>query len=170
MGLLEFLIFAVVAFGAWRLLGRFRDVQVEPAAEKLQDDTSASFAGAMKYGREVAVAGESHRNDDGTPRTKIIGQLREGDMVALEREPDNRFDPAAVLVISLKGVIGYVSREDEGVVASWLDDGDQCATFICSIAGGPARGKEFYGVWLRVISIEKLPDLVERYELRHPGD
>lgn len=129
----------------------------EPPASR--DD----FKIALKYGWEVAVAGESHTNPDGTSRRSIIAKLAAGGVVTLEREPDNKFDPNAVRVCSRFGVIGYVGRDNAPDIAEWIDRGETVTAYICGIAGGcPEDGKPDYGVWLRVVSAEQLPAWIKR--------
>ena len=46
----------------------------------------------------VRVRGTSHRNDDRTSRTRIIGQCSIFDPILLVPEPENKFDPNAIAV------------------------------------------------------------------------
>lgn len=142
-----------------------------PVSETLNSEQE--FKTALKYGWEVAVAGESHINPDGTSRRSIIAKMAAGEMVKLEREPDNKFDPNAVKVCSRFGVIGYVGRESAPDIAEWIDRGETITAYICGIAGGcPEEGKPDYGVWLRVISAEQLPAWAKRRDRqtrRKPG-
>lgn len=116
----------------------------------------APFLFFLKHGREIEVAGESHKNRDGSSRQKIIAKLDVGDMVALRRDPENDYDPDAVEVWSPKGMIGFVSRKDGGTVAGWMDGGENVVAYVSSIAGGPEEGQKYYGVWLRVLTLNQV--------------
>jgi integrase len=55
------------------------------------------------------VSGESHRNDDGSDCQAIIPRCRVGELLVLEREPDNPHDINAIRVIRQSGEqIGYL--------------------------------------------------------------
>ena len=65
------------------------------------------------------VAGESHRNADGSDRQAIIPRCRVGDRLVLEHEPDNPHDVNAIRVLRQNGEqIGYLDREFAGQVVS----------------------------------------------------
>jgi len=49
------------------------------------------------------VAGESHRNADGSDRQSIIPRCRVGDLLVLEHEPDNPHDVNAIRVLRQNG-------------------------------------------------------------------
>ena len=57
-----------------------------------------------------AVSGEAQRNPDGTSRQRLIKKLKIGESVVLKPEPDNKYDPHAVQVVSRLGLIGYLPR------------------------------------------------------------
>jgi hypothetical protein len=162
MGLLIFLA-AAAAIGwlFWTSLARNGGAKT-PVRSRLSDENNyakdETFRAALKYGREVEVHGESYSNPDGVSRTAIIATLKVGDMLQFVREPDNKFDPNAILIMSPQGAIGYVNSDDAAEIAVWMDRGEKVAPYVSGIAGGPERGKKNYGVWLRVISIEQLPE------------
>jgi len=128
------------------------------------------FEGALKYGQDVAVAGEAHENPDGINRQSIIARLSPGKMIRLVREPGNCYDRNAVRVVSPKGCIGYVNRDDAAGIAKRMDAGDKAIAYISSIAGGE-DDKAFYGVWLRVLFMEDIKALagVEKDAAAHPN-
>lgn len=95
----------------------------------------------------AAVVGESFANEDGSSRQNEIGRCSIGETVELIREPDNRFDPMCVKVVSARGVqIGNISR-DAGWIAERLDRGSQISASIESIGIG---AKGLLGVVLTV--------------------
>jgi hypothetical protein len=66
----------------------------------------------------VAGAGRS------AERRAACEGLQAGERVVLEREPDNRHDANAILILNTVGdELGYVPREDAGVMAPLLDAG-----------------------------------------------
>jgi hypothetical protein len=92
-----------------------------------------------------AVAGESKTNADGTKRQSIIRKLAVGQKMMLVREPDNAYDPNAIIVCTeAKEQIGYVNRETAQRLAKQLDNGLEYAAFIEAVTGGepgkPTRG------------------------------
>jgi hypothetical protein len=96
------------------------------------------------------VAGESHRNDDGSDRQAIILRCRVGEMIVLEHEPDNPHDINAVRLLRQSGEqIGYLEREFAGQVVSRSAKG---VMFHAAIAGiGRPRRSAPYGVALLII-------------------
>jgi hypothetical protein len=57
----------------------------------------------------VNVAGITKRNKDGTSREEIALTCHYGQRVLLVREPDNRYDPNAVMILTEDGrQLGYV--------------------------------------------------------------
>jgi len=96
------------------------------------------------------VAGESHRNDDGSDRQAIIPRCRVGELLVLEQEPDNPHDINAIRVLRQNGEqIGYLEREFAGQVVSRSAKG---VKFHAAIAGiGRPRRSAPYGVALLII-------------------
>ena len=96
------------------------------------------------------VAGESHRNADGSDRQAIILRCRVGDLLVLEHEPDNPHDINAIRVLRQNGEqIGYLEREFAGEVVSRAAKG---RTYHAVIAGiGRAHRSAPYGVALLIL-------------------
>lgn len=96
------------------------------------------------------VAGESHRNDDGSDRQTIIQRCRVGELLALEHEPDNPHDINAIRVLRRsREQIGYLTREFAGEVVSRSAKGWR---FHAIVAGfGRAGGSGPYGVALLIV-------------------
>lgn len=65
------------------------------------------------YVLDTKVVGVSKENIDGTSRQEIIKEeIEEDDLLKLELEPDNKFDPNAVKVLSKNGhQIGYLAKD-----------------------------------------------------------
>lgn len=60
---------------------------------------------------KTKIAGIPHRKPD-------LTALAVGDTVNLVPEPDNRFDPNAIKIVSASGVhLGYIPRTDTGLAA-----------------------------------------------------
>ena len=80
--------------------------------------------------------------------------LHTNDILLLKREPDNEYDPMAVVVISAGGdVLGYLPREKNQIPSHMLD---QSQVLFAKI-----RNKEWKGEWLKLeimVYCPKLPD------------
>ncbi|MDY0011822.1 MAG: HIRAN domain-containing protein [Rhodocyclaceae bacterium] len=64
-------------------------------------------------------------------------EMREGDVLTLAREPDNRHDPRAVRV-EWRGVkLGYLPRGDNAQVAAAMDRGEGFSARIGRLASHP---------------------------------
>lgn len=66
----------------------------------------------------------------------VWGQLRVGDALTLEREPDNPYDPRAVRVLWQGHMLGYVPRAGNETVARLLDQGVRLAGRITHLQPG----------------------------------
>ena len=65
------------------------------------------------------VAGTSHIKDE-----SALDELSEGDKLILQRDPDNRFDENAILVLDeKKRKLGYIPEKDNIVFARLMDAG-----------------------------------------------
>lgn len=96
------------------------------------------------------VAGESHRNADGSDRQAIIPRCHVGELLALEHEPDNPHDINAIRVLRQTGEqIGYLQREFAGEVVSRSAKGYSYHAVISGF--GRARVDGPYGVSLLII-------------------
>jgi len=96
------------------------------------------------------VAGESHRNDDGSDRQAIFPRCRVGELLVLEHEPDNPHDINAIRVLRQTGEqIGYLEREFAGEVVSRTAKGRHYHAIVAGI-GQPLRSR-FYGVALLIV-------------------
>lgn len=63
----------------------------------------------------------------------VEGQLEEGDILYLLREPDNQYDHKAILVVAEDGyVLGYVPKIDNPLPASMIDSGERLYAILKS--------------------------------------
>ena len=86
----------------------------------------------------LSVVGESFRNSDGTSRQAEIKRCRIGELVTLIRDPTNRHDDKAVMVISARGrQIGFTSRDYQWL-AERIDEGVPVTACIAAIGAGGA--------------------------------
>lgn len=70
-----------------------------------------------------------------------LAALRPGDILALEKDGDNRFDPRAVAIYDADGVqVGFIPKEDNEAVNSLIEAGK---TLVCEILSIDNRGKYF---------------------------
>ncbi len=80
--------------------------------------------------------------------------LHTNDILLLKREPDNEYDPMAVVVISAGGdVLGYLPREKNQIPSHMLDQSQ--------VLFAKVRNKEWKGEWLKLeirVYCPKLPD------------
>ena len=91
------------------------------------------------------VAGVTKCNEDGVSRQEIIAGLSRGDLLELEREPDNPEDPCAIAVASDAGRIGYLPRQTAADLAPIMDSGARPCAYITEITGGN-EGRDHVGV------------------------
>lgn len=91
------------------------------------------------------VAGATKHNEDGMSRQEIIKGLGRGDLLELEREPDNPEDPCAIAVVSDAGRIGYLPRQTAAELAPIMDSGARPCAYVTEITGGDEK-RESLGV------------------------
>jgi hypothetical protein len=82
----------------------------------------------------------------------IIEDVKEGDLLLLEREPENRYDPNAIVVrIDLGNpdecyTVGYINRELAAELAPLMDAHQEIDCEVLNITGGDESGKTTRGV------------------------
>lgn len=112
----------------------------------------ARLTTASKY--LLNVAGVSFSNEDGSDRQTIISRCRPGECLLLIREPDNKFDPAAIKVTRLSGQqLGYIPSQVTGGgnsngLAGKIDTGTKYRCRIADIIGGELG--ILYGVQIEI--------------------
>lgn len=99
----------------------------------------------------IGIVGESFENEDGSSRQAEIKRCSPGEPVTLERDPQNKYDPNCVRVISVRGIqIGNISREDDWICER-LDRGGFVDARVLRVGKG-AKGK--FGVVICVRTAE----------------
>ena len=74
---------------------------------------------------------------------ELAPHLNPGDKLDFFREPDNHYDPKAIVIKNRDGIkIGYVPREDNTVFSRLMDAG--------KLLFGKITEKEMKGKWLRI--------------------
>jgi hypothetical protein len=88
--------------------------------------------------REIVSIGTSHRDLKG-----IEESLKPGDMLPLQREPDNAHDELAIKILDERGHhLGYVPRAKNEALARLMDAG--------KLLFGRIENKAWQGAWLMV--------------------
>ena len=132
--------------------GLFREDEL-PAFEAELAAMAASEARAAMRWYYAAVAGESHKNPDGTSRQAIIRNFAvRGALVQLIPEPQNPHDRNAIkLCLATTGYqFGYLPREQATEVTHRLQGGWRYTAIIHRTHGGTAE-KPTRGVVLRIV-------------------
>ena len=94
--------------------------------------------------RVYDLAGESHRNPDGSSRQGTLKGCLPGEPVRLIREPDNPHGSNAIFVADELGRgLGYISRDDSPELAAALDGGAEYTARIHELTGGVATAPSF---------------------------
>lgn len=93
------------------------------------------------------VVGVSKPNDDGTSRQEIIKrEVNEDDLLILEEDPTNSFDPNAVKVLSkFKNQIGYLNKDLAEKIKPALGGETQII-----VKASWVNGEKLLGVGLRI--------------------
>ena len=97
------------------------------------------------------IVGEAGNTRAGEPRQKVLLGCNPGDPVELLREPDNKADANAILVIWEGHDIGYIPRESAFLLAPHIDAGRPHRAQVHCIRGGlpdyPNYGVEISIAW-----------------------
>ena len=90
------------------------------------------------------VAGTTHIKDE-----SVFNDLKEGDKLQLQREPDNRFDENAILVLDMKGrKLGYIPEKDNIVFARLMDAGKYLTAKVVTMDLSSTFRKINIGIYL----------------------
>ncbi len=82
---------------------------------------------------ETYVAGTAYIEDE-----SIVDDLKVGDRLTLKREPSNKFDEKAILVLdNQKRKVGYIPEKDNTVFARLMDGGKM---LFCKVDGKQNKG------------------------------
>ena len=72
------------------------------------------------------VAGTTHVKD-----RSVFEEIKEDDKLILKREPDNRFDELAIMVLTKSGKkLGYIPEKDNPVLARLMDAGKKLTASV----------------------------------------
>ncbi|MGN1422101.1 MAG: HIRAN domain-containing protein [Oscillospiraceae bacterium] len=92
------------------------------------------------------VAGTTH-----VKNRSVFEEIKEGDKLILKREPDNRFDELAILVLAQSGKkLGYVPEKDNPVLARLMDAGKKLTAAIETIS---VKGK-YYSISIDIMLVD----------------
>lgn len=98
----------------------------------------------------LPARGERFDNEDGTSRQEELARCRPGEPVRLVREPDNPHDPAAVAIVSSRGVqLGYVPADRAVWIGSKIDRGYDVRAIVERVKGAHLPGA-MLGLVIRV--------------------
>ena len=92
----------------------------------------------------ATIAGVSYRNPDGSSRQKLLKKCERGDILVLQREPDNTYDTAAIAVHhETGGQLGYIHKEVCARMAPLMDRGVVFEAIVDSV--GTPEGVNLLG-------------------------
>ena len=74
---------------------------------------------------KLKVVGVTFTNEDGVSRQSIIRELAQCDTITIRREPTNRYDTNAIMVLTDKGQVGYIGKDYASILAPMMDAGTQ---------------------------------------------
>lgn len=89
------------------------------------------------------VVGMHFREKEGVPAKAIVGNMVGGEVLTLEREPDNRFDAYAIKVFFQGQHIGYIEASEAAYIAPDIDDGVE---FTCTVVELESARNNLYPV------------------------
>lgn len=98
---------------------------------------------------KLKVVGVTFTNEDGTSRQAIIGELKAGDNITIRREPTNKYDTNAIMVLADKGQIGYIGKDYASIMASMMDYGIQFDVKVAE--AGEYKGKNYVSIVINEI-------------------
>lgn len=89
----------------------------------------------------IPLSGESFKNDDGSSRQSELKRCQPGELVKLERQPDNPHDSNAIFVRSSRGVgIGFIGKDYNSWIAERMDKETGVSARIKSLSpSGPRK-------------------------------
>lgn len=154
--------------------------RVLPAEKRAQAAKARKIAKGRVEHFYSKVRGLTFPNADGSDRSQIISRLRPGDMLRLEREPDNPRESSAIKILTENGEqIGYIATliatsggTDRGLAAE-MDRGIRVECRVKDLTGG---GKKNRGVNLEIAFWKGLPEgqpsgsLLPPFELDEDGN
>lgn len=128
-----------------------------------QEDISFEKATLRKLGDSVEkhfyvkLVGVSHANSDGSSRREVIRNLAEREELRLVPEPNNEFDPNAILVCTQDGTgAGYLDRRLAGEVTRSRRRGVHWRAYVRKVLHEPRT--RHWGVVVCMVGCRKEPD------------
>jgi len=110
----------------------------------------------------LPARGERFDNEDGTSRQAELARCRPGEPVRLVRQPENPHDPAAVAIISARGVqLGYIPADRAVWIGSKIDRGYDVRVIVERVKGAHLSGATL-GLVIRINMEGDDPELPER--------
>ena len=92
------------------------------------------------------VAGTTYIKDK-----SVFDGIKEGDKLILKREPDNRFDDLAILVLTQSGKkLGYVPEKDNPILARLMNAGKKLTASVDTIS---AKGN-YHSICIRISLVD----------------
>jgi hypothetical protein len=85
----------------------------------------------------------------------LIGQMKEGDMLELVREPDNEYDPAAVALHWNNHKIGFIPAEENELLSKLLDI--QVPEFMAEIVFLQPAASSWENVRIAIYVLKEIP-------------
>lgn len=92
---------------------------------------------------ELKVVGVTFKNDDGSSRKDLIFNMCDQSPIMLEREPNNKYDPNAIKVITDGGQIGYIGKDYSAILAEYMDAGRQFTAKVKPKCVGEYKGRPY---------------------------
>ena len=105
----------------------------------------------------LKVVGVTFTNEDGTSRQSIIKELKQSDTITLRREPTNKFDTNAIMVLADKGQVGYIGKDYASIMASMMDTGAQFSATIAEI--GEYKGNYYLHILINEVCVKDSTEL-----------
>ena len=119
-------------------------VLIDPGLISLVNGSFHSNGMPMPFVQEIFLL-ECHIAGTGYLNLKELEPgLTVNELLIMKREPDNKFDEHAVLILTQKGErLGFIPREKNEVIAHLMDAG--------KIIIGKITNKKWQGSWLRLM-------------------
>ena len=93
---------------------------------------------------KLKVVGVTFTNEDGVSRQQIISELTQGEQVIIRREPTNKFDTNAIMILSNNGQIGYIGKDYATILAPMMDAGTQFDAKVADV--GEYKNKYYVSI------------------------
>ena len=86
-------------------------------------------------------------------RQEIIKQLDLSSTITIRREPTNKFDKNAIMVMSEKGQIGYIGKDYATILAPMMDGGTQFNADIAEL--GEYKDTHYVHIVINEVEVSK---------------